>query len=126
MKKPLTKDDILIMVAYINVGNDPIQEVSKNMTKISTLLQLKGNPFERWYVFPVRNQETKVECLNPALLSEDKYEKVKKQFDLNEEKINNILKSFNINNKNKEIKNCMFCGESGCHGECLTYKESEK
>ena len=38
---------------------------------------------------------------------------------------NKTKQNFN-KNRNKEIKNCIFCEKSGCYGACIYTKKSEK
>ena len=51
------------------------------------------------YWIPVREGETRVECINPKLVSEEDFTEAKRVLDRNQEIVNNI-----INWKNKTIE----------------------
>lgn len=142
MKKELTKDDILIMVLFLGVGNKSIYETAKIINDIQKQLNKSKEPFEKWYIIPIKG-ESKIECLNPKLLSKNEYQKVKKQFDKSQNKINEILKDIEKHTiklekptppptqtikegQNPQYYKCKICRNPGCYGECLIRRESEK
>ncbi len=135
MKKQLTKDDILIMVLYLDIENMSTYEAKKTFNSVQEKINKSKEEFEKWYIIPI-NGESKIECLNPKLLPENEYQKIKDQFDKNQEKINKILKgmekptsppiqTIKKGQKPKSYK-CKFCDNPGCYGECLIRRESEK
>jgi hypothetical protein len=79
--------DKLILVFYIDVGNlasedipDYMKNISKNMVDENIIN----------YIIPVRT-ETRVECLNPKLVSLEDYTKAKKILEYNQDIVNKII-----------------------------------
>ena len=64
----------LILVLYLNMNGVPNNEVDDYCKQV--IEKIKNDDIIH-YVIPVRNQETKVECINPKLVSEKGYEQAK-------------------------------------------------
>jgi hypothetical protein len=69
--------DKLILVAYINVGGIHDADVSAFLTETANNLKPKEDDSILFYVIPVRGEESRLECVNPKLVSEEEYEKAK-------------------------------------------------
>ncbi len=85
--------DKIILVHYIGIGNLNMCECDEHLTKIKNMLNNDENIIH--YIIPMRGEEnTRIECLNPKLVSEEDYQQAKDMLNRNQEIVNNI-----INNK---------------------------
>ena len=89
----------IILIHYINVGNIDVNNVSEMMEDVINKFSLKEEDNIISYWIPVREGETRVECINPKLVSEEDFTEAKRVLDRNQEIVNNI-----INWKNKTIE----------------------
>lgn len=72
--------DTLVFVFYINVGNLSTDEVQRVIEDVNRRLTVnKGDVVN--YIIPVKNSETRVECINPKLASEEEFQDVIKKLD---------------------------------------------
>lgn len=60
----------VILVFYINVGNVPSNDVSEYMDYVQQRLSVnKPADAAPWFFIPIRDSETRVECINPSLIN---------------------------------------------------------
>lgn len=64
--------DKIILVAYVNIGGINERDASEALIEISKALCFFDNSVMP-LVVPVREEETRIECINPQLVSEEKY-----------------------------------------------------
>ena len=59
-----------ILVFYINVGQLNLEETNRQINSVRDLIRLEGEDKENTiqYVIPVRDEETRVECINNTIL----------------------------------------------------------
>jgi hypothetical protein len=81
----------IILIHYINVGNIDGNDVSKMIEEVIKKLSLKEEDNIISYWIPVREGETRVECINPKLVSEEDFTEAKRVLDRNQEIVNNII-----------------------------------
>ena len=81
----------IILIHYINVGNIDGNDVSKMMEDVINKFSLKEEDNIISYWIPVREGETRVECINPKLVSEEDFTEAKRVLDRNQEIVNNII-----------------------------------
>jgi hypothetical protein len=81
----------IILIHYINVGNIDGNNVSEMMEDIVNKFSLKEEDNIISYWIPVREGETRVECINPKLVSEEDFTEAKRVLDRNQEIVNNII-----------------------------------
>ena len=81
----------IILVHYINIGNINYNDVNKLMEEITVKFSPKEEDIIICYWIPVNNGETRVECINPKLVSEEDYSEAKKVLDRNQEIVNEII-----------------------------------
>lgn len=81
----------IILVHYINVGNMDYTNINKFMEEITVKFSPKEEDNIISYWIPVNNGETRVECINPKLVSEEDYSEAKKVLDRNQEIVNEII-----------------------------------
>jgi len=82
----------IILVHYINVGNIYTNDVSKIMEDVMEKFSPKEEDNIISYWIPVREGETRVECINPKLVSEEDFTEAKQVLERNQEIVNNIIK----------------------------------
>jgi hypothetical protein len=82
----------IILVHYINMGNIDGNDVSKIMEDVVKKFSLKEEDNIISYWIPVRKGETRVECVNPKLVSQEDFTEAKRVLDRNQEIVNDIIK----------------------------------
>lgn len=88
-------NDKLILVHYINIGNVNRATAQQEMYHYLEMIQGTGNDITH-YVLPVKDpQKTKIECINPKLITEEEYVNVKTILDRNTKILNEYLASDN-------------------------------
>lgn len=81
----------IILVAYVNISQINDGMIFDELVKIhQTLSSLDENV--RSLVIPIREGETRVECINPQLVSEEKYKEAEAVVDKAIEMFNNLNK----------------------------------
>lgn len=81
----------IILIHYIKVGNLNTEDVSKFMYDITKKFSPKEEDNIISYWIPVREGETRVECINPKLVSEEDFTEAKRVLDRNQEIVNDII-----------------------------------
>lgn len=82
----------IILVHYINIGNIDANVVSKIMEYVVKKFLPKDEDNIISYWIPVREGESRVECINPKLVSQKDFTKAKRILDKNQEIVNDIIK----------------------------------
>jgi hypothetical protein len=90
----------IILVHYINVGNINSNDVAEIMKDIVNKFSLKEEDNIIAYWIPVREGDTRVECINPKLVSEEDFVEAKRVLDRNLEIVNDII---NGNQNNRKL-----------------------
>ena len=73
--------DKLFLVIYLNIADIPSQDVVEYINKVTKVIKFDDSVLQ--LIVPVSGEETKIECINPVLLTEDQYKDV-------EDKINTL------------------------------------
>jgi hypothetical protein len=81
-----------ILVFYFNVDELSTEKIAENSFKLNEMLKTEELNKYITFIIPVRNQPTKVECINPVLVSKKEYNIVKETL----EKTEKILKDYFI------------------------------
>jgi hypothetical protein len=66
---------LVVFAAYINVGSFSAAKANEHLHSMSVILNKQFEDVEenvKWIVIPVQNQDTKIECIYPALGNENK------------------------------------------------------
>ena len=84
--------DKLILVAYINISGLSDADVSSFLTETAHNLRPKEDGSSLFYVIPVRGEESRLECINPKLVSEEEYEKAHQACEKIAEKLKELTK----------------------------------
>ena len=64
-----------IIVHYLNIDNRNPEYIHKLIDDYSRKLEESKSEDYIHYVLPVKNQETKIECINPVTVTEEEYYK---------------------------------------------------
>ena len=80
----------IILAHYINVGNKSPENVAYIMNEVKVVLD-KDHAEIVHFVYPVVGQETRVECINPKLVSEEDYLQAKNVLKKNQSIITRLL-----------------------------------
>lgn len=68
--------DKIILICYINVKGQSIKKIDETMTNLSDTFATNKNIIH--YIIPIQQGDSKVECVNPKLVTEEEYKDVKK------------------------------------------------
>jgi hypothetical protein len=81
----------IILIHYINVGNIDGNNMSEMMENVVNKFSPKEEDNIISYWIPVREGETRVECINPKLVSEEDFTEAKQVLDRNQKIVNDII-----------------------------------
>lgn len=87
----LNKDKV-ILVAYINVSGVHDCDISAAMQEAVYSLKPKEDDSILFYAIPVRGEESRIECINPKLVSEEEFEKARQACEKITEKLKELTK----------------------------------
>ena len=82
----LIKDKIFL-VLYVDVSRIPIEDTYEYLSTVTDAFERIKDESVQMAILPVREQETRLECINPVLLNEEQYAQV-------QEKLNDFQKVF--------------------------------
>jgi hypothetical protein len=88
--------DKLVLVYYVNIGNIDDSDVEPYLNRVKDMLT-DTNMVQ--YFIPVRDQETKIECINPKLVNEEEYQDVLNVLERQRLSYNNHLESLKRENE---------------------------
>ena len=89
--------DKIILAHYINVGNVSPQKVAEIMSEVSK--SLVGQDDVLHYIYPITQGDTRVDCINPKLVTGEEYKYAKEVLSFNESLVKTII-SKNMNDFN--------------------------
>ena len=86
--------DKIIIVHYVWVGNAAIEQVEETLDRLKNNFQhLEDNIIGYW--IPIKEGDSRVECINPKLVSEEDFNQAKLALDKAQIKIDEIVKAWN-------------------------------
>lgn len=83
--------DKLFLVIYLNIASIPSADVVEYINKAAEVLKFDDSV--QRLIVPVRGEETKIECINPVLLTEDQYKDVEEKINTLKEVVEEKLKA---------------------------------
>ena len=86
----LDKDKLFLLI-YLNVGSIDDADVSEYLMRFAESFKYDES-IER-LIIPIRKGETRVECINPVLLTDKQYEDVREKIKNLTKKVENVLNS---------------------------------
>lgn len=84
--------DKTILVAYINVSGVNDSDLSAFITEAVNSLKPEEDDSILFYAIPVRGEESRLECINPKLVSEEEFEKARLACEKITEKLKELTK----------------------------------
>ena len=81
----------LFIVMYVNVRNIDMEDVPEYLHEVKNALYYDETV--NTIVVPIRDGDTRIECINPALLTDDKYKEVERVFDECKKRAGEFLKT---------------------------------
>ena len=85
--------DKLFLVCYLNIGSVPNEDVSEYLHSFTEAFTYDES-IER-IVIPIRKGESRIECINPVLLTDEQYKEVEKKVKNLEQEVETALESLN-------------------------------
>ena len=83
--------DKLFLIIYINVGSISDIDVSAFLKNFAEAITFDDSVMR--LIIPVRGEETRVECINPVLLTEEQYKETEEKIKGLREKVEEALKT---------------------------------
>ena len=68
--------DKIILICYINVKGISAKQIEEITVNFSDILATNKNAIH--YIIPIQQGDSKVECVNPKLVTEEEYKDVRK------------------------------------------------
>lgn len=94
-RKQIPLIEQIILVHYIDVGNISMADVKPFIEKIAIMMRPKPEEQCYSYFVPIRNGDTRVECINPKLIGEDEFKKSKDTLDKAQEEFIKVIDEVN-------------------------------
>lgn len=85
--------DKLVLIFYISVKNLDYSDISNYMEDVANHLRSVDNDILNYFI-PVFDGDTRVECLNPKLLSDKEYQKSLDVLERNKKATEELIKKF--------------------------------
>ena len=85
--------DKLFLVCYLNIGSIPAEDVSEYLHNFAEAFTYDES-VER-IIIPIRESESRVECINPVLLTDEQYKEVEEKVKNLKEEVETALKTLN-------------------------------
>ena len=82
--------DKLFLVIYVNIDNIHMSDVSAYLDAFARQTTFDESVMR--LIVPVRDQETRVECINPVLLNEEQYKEAEEKIKSLQEEVEKALK----------------------------------
>lgn len=83
--------DKLILVFYINVSLTDMEGKNNFMEHTSMINNILVDEGIIYFILPIENGETRIECLNPKLLTEQEYSETKNTLEKIQEKLHALI-----------------------------------
>lgn len=85
--------DKLFLVCYLNIGNIPAEDTGEYLNTFAKAFTYDES-VER-IIIPTRKGESRVECINPVLLTDEQYKEVEEKVKNLKQEVETALKTLN-------------------------------
>lgn len=82
-----------ILIFYVNVGGLNVAQVHQIMAQVKAMMDKDKPKGWVYHYFPVQT-ETRVECVNPQIVSKKEYGAIQKEIDMMNQQVADTLKNF--------------------------------
>ena len=94
--------DKLILIHYIDVGNISYKDVEEHLLKIRDQMSPPKDEHISYFI-PVRDSDSRVECINPKLVDKDEYKIHLKRLKKAEKEFYKVIESMNESKFTKKV-----------------------
>ncbi len=95
--------DKIIIVHYIGVKNICDADVFDYINEVANAMQMQEDDSVVQYFVPLSGtSDVRIECINPVLVGEEKYEEATRKLNELEAKLKQAIKDFNSKQKDKD------------------------
>lgn len=91
----MSENNRLILVFYIDVSNLYKEDIPAYMNEVAIELSKNDNNTDKYFI-PIFEGDSRIECINPVMISEEEYAEVKRKID----EIDKIFKDLIKDNNN--------------------------
>lgn len=84
--------DKLILGIYVNIDRINTSDVDEYLTEFASTVKFDDSVMR--FIIPVRGEESRVECINPVLLTEEQYKETEEKVKKLQEKVDEALGKF--------------------------------
>lgn len=91
----MSENNRLILVFYIDVSHIYKEDIPAYMNEVATELSKNDNNTDKYFI-PIFEGDSRIECINPVMISEEEYAEVKRKID----EIDKIFKDLIKDNNN--------------------------
>ena len=85
--------DKIILIFYIDIGGLSRQRAQEGLNSIAKMLEKDAeNEPILTFIMPIKNGDSRVECINPKLVSEEEYGNAKEVLERNQKTLDDLLK----------------------------------
>ena len=96
--------DKLIIVSYVNVGDLATdRDIAQELHEISEILHELFDYSVKLLIVPIRKGESRVECINPKLLTEAEYKDTREKVEKIDVEFKKWLKKNETNTNGKQV-----------------------
>ena len=81
----------LFLVSYLNISTIASTDISQFLDEFSRAIKFDDSV--QHLIIPIRDGETRVECINPVLLNEEQYKETEEKIKNLQEKVEEALKT---------------------------------
>lgn len=89
--------DKLFLVIYLNITGIHSADVVEYINEVTEVVKFDDSV--QRLIVPVRGEETKIECINPVLLTDEQYEEARKKIESLTEKVEEAIKMLKENKR---------------------------
>lgn len=83
----------IILVFYVGVGNSSGHHIKEMIDQVITMLRKNKDEGIIHYIIPSK-EETRIECINPRVISAEEFKSVKEILDRNQKIVDDIVESY--------------------------------
>lgn len=87
----------IILVFYVNTKRMSLDETQAYLKEVADTVTFEEQDTLNYFIIPIKDGESRVECLNPKLVSKEDYKEAKKVLDRAQKAFNKAMKEWEKN-----------------------------